>query len=265
MTQFGVRQYSSEDAKAKAAAAMKIADDSEARTELFQALVRKGCDDQDAFANQMFSIVIDRQVDLADEDKKQQQTGKSPHVEPTPSRVQNPASQLVLEQEFFSGSEAEFNALRDAQDADVVIIGTGFCGYAVAKRLLEKDPHTKIVMLERGSTFWLEHFQNLPRAYRQTLGQTNSGVTFPWTLTDRTRYDPLLNRQNGYLPFFGGRSTLWSAWCPRPTEQELHGWPNETIDVLQRNFDAAEKLMHVQSASSEELEPMFAGLQSTVR
>ena len=50
------------------------------------------------------------------------------------------------------------------------------------------------------------------------------------------------------VPFFGGRSTLWSAWCPRPDDNELDGWPKATIEAAKRNFSSAEKLLRVKPA-----------------
>ncbi|MFI5105585.1 MAG: hypothetical protein ACHP79_11740, partial [Terriglobales bacterium] len=51
--------------------------------------------------------------------------------------------------------------------------------------------------------------------------------------------------QRGITPFFGGRSTLWSAWSPRPTAEELRGWPPELIGTLQEYFPHAEELLSV--------------------
>ncbi|NEP50012.1 MAG: hypothetical protein F6K65_14810 [Moorea sp. SIO3C2] len=42
--------------------------------------------------------------------------------------------------------------------------------------------------------------------------------------------------QHGIIPFFGGGSTLWSAWCPEPTTEEMNGWPQATIKAAQDYF-----------------------------
>ncbi|KAJ7548530.1 hypothetical protein O6H91_07G015200 [Diphasiastrum complanatum] len=47
------------------------------------------------------------------------------------------------------------------------------------------------------------------------------------------------------VPFFGGRSTLWSAWCPRPTQEEMRRWPKETIEAAEKYFPHAEQLLNV--------------------
>lgn len=165
---------------------------------------------------------------------------------PTPG-PQNPTAQRVMDHVFFL-SNAEWKAAREENTYDLVIIGTGFCGLAVAKRSLELDPHCRILMLERGTFFLPEHFQNLPTPFVQTLGGLSE--TFPWTLSATTasgRGGPV-RWQHGMVPFFGGRSTLWSAWCPRPTREEMHGWPEATIQAAEKHFEAAEALLHVQLA-----------------
>lgn len=58
------------------------------------------------------------------------------------------------------------------------------------------------------------------------------------------------------VPFFGGRSTLWSAWCPRPEEdqRELEHWPQELKDMMKREnfFRRAEELLNVRPANTIE-------------
>ncbi len=165
---------------------------------------------------------------------------------PTPG-PQSPTGQKIMDRIFFL-SQAEWKAAREEESFDFVIVGTGFCGFAVAERLLTQDPYCRILMIERGSFFWPEHFQNLPLPFVQTLGGLSE--TFPWTLSAKTAQGEAgtIRWQHGMVPFFGGRSTLWSAWCPRPTEKEMDGWPVETIHAVQRYFDSAEKLLRVQSA-----------------
>lgn len=49
--------------------------------------------------------------------------------------------------------------------------------------------------------------------------------------------------QAGSVPFFGGRSSVWSGWCPRPTKEEMINWPSELIKNANRYYSSAEKLM----------------------
>jgi len=173
-------------------------------------------------------------------------SSKLQHGYPTPG-PQNPTGQRVMDHVFFLSNEA-WKAARESNEYDYVIVGTGFCALAFAKRTLSRNPHSRILMIERGTLFLPEHFQNLPLPFKDTLGGLSE--TFPWTLAASTALgqDGTVRWQHGMVPFFGGRSTLWSAWCPRPTEQEFAGWPKATIEAAQSNFESAEKLLRVQLA-----------------
>lgn len=169
------------------------------------------------------------------------------HGYPTPG-PQNPTGQKVMESVFFLSNE-EWKKAREYNDYDLVIVGTGFCGLAVAVRALERNPATRILMIERGTFFLPEHFQNLPEATASTLGGMSE--TFPWTLARETATgeDGIIRWSHGMVPFLGGRSTVWSAWCPKPSCDEMKGWPKETIDAAMKQMKAACKLLNVQSAS----------------
>ncbi len=160
---------------------------------------------------------------------------------------QNPTGQKVMDHVFFLSNE-EWKKAREENKYDLIIIGTGFCAYAVAHRALEKNPSCSILMVERGTFFLPEHFQNLPLPFVNTLGGLSE--TFPWTISYPTAKGnkQRIRFQHGMVPFVGGRSTLWSAWCPRPNKEEMDGWPKEIIRAANRNFSSAEKLLHVQKA-----------------
>ncbi|WP_348944838.1 GMC oxidoreductase [Chitinibacter sp. FCG-7] len=162
---------------------------------------------------------------------------------PTPG-PQTPNPQDVMNHVFFL-SETEWKQAREEQKFDYIIIGSGFCSLAFAERILAKTPHANILIVERGPFFLPEHFQNLPLPYQSTLGGLSE--TFPWTLAAKTAHQPAghINGQHGMVPFFGGRSIMWSAWCPRPTTEEMAGWPAETIAAAQAHFASAEALLNV--------------------
>ncbi len=167
------------------------------------------------------------------------------HGFPAPG-PQSPTGQQVMNHVFFL-SETEWKHAREEETFDLVIIGTGFCGLAVAERALSQNPHCRILMIERGPFFLPEHFQNLPLPFVDTMGGLSE--TFPWTLSAETaRGNGTIRWQHGMGPFIGGRSTLWSAWCPRPTKKEMTGWPEETINNARKYFKSAEKLLQVQKA-----------------
>ncbi len=168
------------------------------------------------------------------------------HGFPTPG-PQNPLGQQVMDHVFFLSKEGWKKACEE-ESFDIVIIGTGFCSLAVVERALTQDPQCRILIIERGSFFLPEHFQNLPLPFVNTLGGLSE--TFPWTVSALTASGSggNIRWQHGMVPFFGGRSTLWSSWCPRPTPKEMDGWPKEVIASAQKYFDSAEELLHVRAA-----------------
>ncbi|WP_322048833.1 GMC oxidoreductase [Paraburkholderia sp. J67] len=166
---------------------------------------------------------------------------------PTPG-PQNPTSGRVMDHVFFLSNEG-WKAAREQNVYDYVIVGSGFCALGFAERMLKNQPKSRILILERGGFFLPEHFQNLPLPYKNTLGGLSE--TFPWTLSATTAQGEAggyIRWQHGMVPFFGGRSTLWSAWCPRPNQQEMEGWPAETVRAARENFETAEHLLRVQPA-----------------
>jgi choline dehydrogenase-like flavoprotein len=171
---------------------------------------------------------------------------KFQHGFPTPG-PQTPSGEKVMDHVFFLSNEG-WKRAREETPYDLVIVGTGFCGLALAHRALELNAHCRILMIERGPFFLPEHFQNLPLPFVNTLGGLSE--TFPWTLSASTAsgQNGTIRWQHGMVPFFGGRSTLWSAWCPRPQDQEMNGWPATTMEAARKNFARAEAMLHVQKA-----------------
>ncbi|UVJ39221.1 GMC oxidoreductase [Arthrobacter sp. CJ23] len=142
-------------------------------------------------------------------------------------------------------SEGEWKTVREEEQFDHIVIGSGFCGYAFAERTLTVNPQARILIIERGPFFLPQHFQNLPLPYRETLGGLSE--TFPWTLAAATATQPAgkISWQHGMVPFYGGRSIMWSAWCPRPEEDEMRGWPRAVMDAAKAHFTTAEDLLNV--------------------
>lgn len=167
------------------------------------------------------------------------------HGYPTPG-PQIATPQKVMDHVFFL-SETDWKYAREQVKFDYIIIGSGFCALAFAERVLTEKPNTNILMIERGPFFLPEHFQNLPTPYQRTLGGLSE--TFPWTLSAATCNQPPGNIrwQHGMVPFFGGRSIMWSAWCPRPDgdKHEFDGWPSAVVQAAQRYYPAAERLLNV--------------------
>jgi choline dehydrogenase-like flavoprotein len=202
-------------------------------------------------------------------------TDKFQYGFPTPG-PQSPTGQKVMDHVFFL-SNAEWKKAREDNIYDFVVVGTGFCALAFVERALKKNKNARILLIERGTFFLPEHFQNLPLPFKDTLGGLSE--TFPWTMSITNQQDSSpLKWQHGMVPFVGGRSTLWSAWCPRPNGQEFDGWPEATIQAAKSNFDSAEKLLRVKPAdeidgnrSAAEREflcqqrPVYGALQNRVQ
>jgi choline dehydrogenase-like flavoprotein len=182
---------------------------------------------------------------------------RAPYGYPTPGQ-QRPTGQDVMDQVFFV-PPYDWERIRDNLDDkpefkfDAIVIGTGFCGLGFVDKALKNDPFCKILMLERGPFFLPAHFQNLPLPYASTLGGLSE--TFPWTLSTKTAVvkpgekDHFITYQHGMVPFFGGRSTLWSAWCPEPLENkefnELDGWNPVVKADLQKYIPETKTLLAV--------------------
>ncbi|CAH1667283.1 GMC oxidoreductase [Chelatococcus asaccharovorans] len=160
---------------------------------------------------------------------------------------QNPTATDVTNSVFFVSDE-DWDAIRQAE-YDYIVLGSGFCALAFVERIYKHKPSARILMLERGPFFLPVHFQNLPTPYEATVG--GKSETFPWTLSGQTALQPpgKIQWQHGMVPFFGGRSIMWSAWCPDPTQFEytLNGWPRSLIDAFNRNKADAARLMNVVS------------------
>ncbi|MCB4799214.1 GMC oxidoreductase [Neotamlana laminarinivorans] len=184
---------------------------------------------------------------------------------PTPG-PQSPTGRDVMDHVFFV-SKTEWKEIREKKHFDYIVIGTGFCALAFTERILQNNPFAKILILERGDFFLPEHFQDLTGPYKSTLGGLSE--TYPWTLSEKTTNGKHIKWQHGMVPFFGGRSTLWSGWCPRPTEEEMINWPKEVINVLQTYFKDAETLLNVipanQIKSTSNNRPIYATLQKEIQ
>jgi hypothetical protein len=89
--------------------------------------------------------------------------------------------------------------------------------------------------------------------------------TFPWTLSRNTFESKELGFCHGSCPFFGGRSTFWSAWCPQPPEDLMRNFPRSMIRTTKTHdfWPAAKKLLHVTRATDID-DTIFSGLQIAI-
>ncbi|CAE6457895.1 unnamed protein product [Rhizoctonia solani] len=178
--------------------------------------------------------------------------------------IQSPTAKQVTAKDFLVSDFTWEDLCVNGKDAiDYIVIGSGFTALAFISETLKRDPRKMIVCLERGD-FWLpDHFQNLPLPFKYTLGGPSE--TFPFTLSEKTFKSPV-RFVHGSTPFFGGRSTFWSAWSPSPTPELMRGWPKSLIDTSLKPefFKDAKELLRVTDADKIGEPYHEAGLQGQV-
>jgi choline dehydrogenase-like flavoprotein len=131
----------------------------------------------------------------------------------------------------------------DARPFDIVIVGGGSFGGALAQHLLYSDKFRghRILVLEAGPFFLAEHAQNLP-----TLGLAAPGPApvdpgvpraevwgLPWR-TDVPQGFP------GLAYCIGGRSVFWGGWSPELLDAEMPAsrWPTQVVQDLKNKYFA---------------------------
>jgi choline dehydrogenase-like flavoprotein len=116
------------------------------------------------------------------------------------------------------------------RDFDVIVIGGGTFGAAVAEHLFINDPtHSRrILVLEAGPFVLPEHIQNT--AY---LGGGVPEMRIPWESHRALDY-------KGLLFAIGGRSLSWGGWSPELLLEEMATWPAGAVaDLVNTYFRAA--------------------------
>ncbi|KAK1980397.1 FAD/NAD(P)-binding domain-containing protein [Colletotrichum cereale] len=180
--------------------------------------------------------------------------------------------------DYFASDRTWGNILTHG-DFDYIVIGSGFTALAFIQKALELDPCVKILCLERGgdysllllfcrrlhvASFWLpSHFQNLPIPFKMVLGGPSE--TFPWTLSRKTFETKELGFCHGSCPFFGGRSTFWSAWSPRPTLDLLRDFPEAMKKTAgqEKFWKEVKELLNVTPADQID-DGVFGSLQTAI-
>ncbi|UKZ79094.1 hypothetical protein TrVFT333_006844 [Trichoderma virens FT-333] len=125
---------------------------------------------------------------------------------------QNPSATSVMVQDYFVGNHTWENILSFGK-FDYIVIGSGFTALAFIDEVLKHDKKKRILCIERGETFKTKELGYL----------------------------------HGSCPFFGGRSTFWSAYAPQPTEDLMRDFPKSMIDASHEEgfWHSAEKLLNV--------------------
>ena len=184
---------------------------------------------------------------------------------PTPGPQEVPVHEIM--NDFYFLTDDQWERDRTSGDFDYVVIGSSFCALGFTHQMLKNNPDAKILIIERGTYFHPEHFQNLPPAFSKTAG--GKSETFHWKITKET-HDGEFGYLRGMNNFFGGRSSFWSAYCPEPTDNEMADWPKEVIEKVHEYFPAAKQLLNVIPANeifASEKDPekkIFGTLQDTV-
>lgn len=128
---------------------------------------------------------------------------------------------------------------------DYVVIGSSFCSLAFIHQTLQNNPKAKILVLEKGLKYLLEHHQHC-----DTSSSPGGVESRPWTIADETIQNEFLKNVHGQIPLLGGRSTYWSGWSPTPSSKELVEWPEDLKTTLQETyFSLAQKFLGVVPAS----------------
>ena len=145
----------------------------------------------------------------------------------------------------------------DARPFDIVIVGGGTFGTAIAQQLFHNDilKEHRILVLEAGPYLLPEHYQNLP-----PLGLNPPAPASIAQLKAEGQFGPNQPRNEVWglpwhspLPFpglaycLGGCSLFWDGWSPRPLDSEMPTrgqarihWPaNVVADLKNRYFDEA--------------------------
>ena len=163
---------------------------------------------------------------------------------PTPGRQEVPVHEIMSD--FYFLTDEQWEKDRTSSGFDYVIIGSSFCALGFTHRMLQNNPNAKVLIIERGTYFHPDHFQNIPLVYAKTVA--GKSETFHWSITKET-HEGIFGYQRGMNNFFGGRSSFWSAYCPEPIDDEMAGWPPEVMAKVHEYFPTAKKLLNVVPAN----------------
>jgi len=124
-----------------------------------------------------------------------------------------------------------------ARPFDIIIVGGGSFGGALAQHLLYRDRFSnhRILVLDAGPQVLTEHSQNLPALglfppppVTTDPGQPRAEVWgMPWQSNVPIGFP-------GLAYCLGGRSLFWGGWSPELLEAEtpLSVWPKQVLDEL---------------------------------
>ncbi len=182
----------------------------------------------------------------------------------------------------------------DFRRFDVIVLGGGSFGAAIAEQLFQLDSKKKqhrILVLEAGPFLLPEHVQNLPPMHaglgspgattiedlRNDFVAKNPGQPVPAQLPARnevwglpwhsraasTAVDPRDKRFPGLAYCVGGRSLFWGGWSPELIDSELADWPPEVAAALRsKYFDEAKAQLGTDKTNDFIFGPLHDALRS---
>ena len=125
-------------------------------------------------------------------------------------------------------------------DFDYIVIGSSFCAIGFIEKALQKNPAAKILIVEKGR--YPSNVQNLSPKDLGEQEKCTEKILWEFKTEDK---DGLIENVRGINCCFGGRSCFWKAWCPKPTREEMAGWPEKVVDNILAYFSNAERLLNV--------------------
>ena len=160
----------------------------------------------------------------------------------------------------------------DARDFDLIVLGGGTFGAALAEHMWFRDKarYHRILVLEAGPFLLAEHQQNLPITRLDVADKTsiqnlrNQGK-YGWDKPQKEVWGlPWHSNQEfpGLAYCIGGRSLYWGGWSPELLDSELAAWPPAVVTDLRNIYfkDAS-----AQIGVTETNDFIFGELHSTLR
>ena len=166
-----------------------------------------------------------------------------------------------------NGRRGDGTPQSDARPFDVIVIGGGSFGVAMAQHLFTADKtHShRILVLDAGSLVLTEHVQNLPVL---GLGVPGPTETDPFVLREQVWGLPwrsdVRSGFTGLAYSLGGRSAYFGGWSPRLLEEEMPDalWPATVkSDLKARYFDESASQIGTNTANDFIKGPMHLALR----